>query len=94
MSEDVNTNQELVLQLREMILQGVEPASILVFLRERVNNEWAFIEHLVAACPDDQCDEGLIWLVASRWFTNNQTPYGANRLLSPIFRAAQERHSK
>ena len=84
-------DNELVSQLRQMVLQGLDPSHILSFLMPKVQDKYSFIDYMRAACPDDECDDGEIWLVAGRWWTGNQTSYGADRLLRPIFEQARER---
>jgi hypothetical protein len=81
----------LVREVRSMVFEGIRPSQIFEFLKARVDNERTFVAYLKSACPDDGCDEGMIWLVASRWWTGNQTPLGVDRLLEPVFSAARER---
>jgi hypothetical protein len=91
-AEDMSKlDQELIDRLRLMMLQGADPSHILSFLKTQVQDKYSFVDYMQAICPDDECDEGTIWLVAGRWWTGNQTAYGANRLLGPIFAQARER---
>jgi hypothetical protein len=84
-------DQGIVDQLRVMMLQELDPSHILSFLRTKVQDKYSFIDYMQAICPDNECDDGTIWLVAGRWWTGNQTAYGADRLLRPIFAQARER---
>jgi len=91
MQDDVQLQPERVAQLRVMVQQAVAPSQMLAWLKPHVPDEFHFTAYMEAACLDDDCDEGTIWLVASRWWTGSQTPYGADRLLMPIFDACRDR---
>ncbi len=91
MQGGVQLQPELITQLRAMVQQAVAPSQMLAWLKPLVPNEFHFTSYMEAACLDDSCEEGTIWLVASRWWTGNQTPFGADRLLSPIFDQCRER---
>lgn len=82
---------DVIAQLQAMVLQAVPPAQMLAWLQTQVDDEFQFTAYMEAACLDDHCDEGMIWLVASRWWAGNQTAYGADRLLTPIFDACRAR---
>jgi hypothetical protein len=88
---DALLRPDLVAQLQAMIEQAAPPSQMLSFLQARVDDKFLFTAYMEAACLDDECDQGTIWLVASRWWTGNQTPYGADRLLTPIFDACRAR---
>lgn len=74
-----------------MVVQAVPPSQMLAWLQAQIHDELQFTAYMEAACLDNACDEGMMWLVASRWWTGNQTPYGADRLLTPIFDACRAR---
>ncbi len=88
---DLQLQPDLIAHLQAMVRQAIPPSQMLVWLQPFVDDKAHFTAYKQAACLDDSCDEGTIWLVAARWWTGNQTAYGADRLLVPIFGACRDR---
>jgi hypothetical protein len=91
MRNNMQLRPDLVAHLQAMVRQAITPSQILAWLKPLVDEKGQFTAYMQAACLDDSCDEGTIWLVAARWWTGNQTAYGADRLLVPIFDACRDR---
>jgi hypothetical protein len=89
--DDLQLRPDLIAELHDMVRQATPPSQMLAWLKPRVDDKHSFTAYMEAACLDNDCDEGTIWLVASRWWTGNQTAYGADRLLIPIFDQCRER---